>query len=130
MELVHLLERIHAKTLVHAGRVTEESSQCRFENDTEIKCPISHSLMNDRITTCFTNNQISPLHDYDWYEESSVAGKLQWFTIPVRLLAETHELFINKTNRDIREIFKSQNNYIRNFKILKYVLAFWISILT
>ena len=80
--VVYLLERVHTKTLVHAGRVTEESCERSLEYDTKVECPISHSLMNDGITTCFADDQIGPLNNDDRHKERGVTGELKRLAVP------------------------------------------------
>jgi|LakMenEpi03Aug12_release.lakeMendotaPanAssembly.Ray.scaffolds.fasta_scaffold1761194_1 hypothetical protein len=42
-----LLERVHAKTLVHAGRVAKEAGDGRLEKETEGEDVIAHALLEE-----------------------------------------------------------------------------------
>lgn len=91
-----LLQWIHAETLVHSGCVWEDGGQDGFEYETEVQSPVSHSLVEDGITASLTNDDISPLHDDNWYEESGVACELQCLTVSVGLkweLRKKYEIF-------------------------------------
>ena len=83
------LEWEHSETLVHARRVTEESSESSLENETKVESPIPHTLVNDRVPSSLTDDQIGPLYDDDRYEESRVTGEFQCFTISVGLFRHT-----------------------------------------
>lgn len=52
---------------------------------TERKLNVLHALLEQRQTSCFTDEQISPLHDHNADEESRVAGKLQFFSLFITL---------------------------------------------
>lgn len=47
---------------------------------------LPHSLVQDRIPSSFTNNQVGPLNNDDWYEKCSMAREFQSFSIAIRLL--------------------------------------------
>lgn len=81
----YLLEWEHAQALVHSGGVREESGESGFEDETEVEGPVSHSLVDDGITTGLANDQIGPLYDDDRDEESGVAGVLQGLPVLVGL---------------------------------------------
>ncbi len=51
---------------------------------------LRHSLAEDRKSSCFADNQISPLYDNDGDKESSVAGQFKFFTLLVRLKIKLH----------------------------------------
>lgn len=89
IDIIHqsldLLQWIHAETLVHSGCVWEDGGQDGFEYETEVQSPVSHSLVEDGITASLTDDDISPLHDDNWYEESGVACELQCFAVSVGL---------------------------------------------
>lgn len=38
---------------------------------------LHHALVDDGVLSCLTDDQISPLYDYDRYEESGVTSVLQ-----------------------------------------------------
>jgi len=72
----NLLKWIHTESFVHARSVGEKASDGRLEEKTESENVIAHALLEQRITSCFANDQISPLDDHYCNEERRVAGEL------------------------------------------------------
>lgn len=89
---VYLLQWVHAQTLVHARRVGQDGSQYRFEHETEVEGPVSHALVENRVTASLTDDQIGPLYDDDRHEERGVAGELEGLAIAVGLRARGDEI--------------------------------------
>lgn len=81
----YLLEWEHSKTFVHSRSVGQERSQSGFEYQPEVECPISHSLMDDGVSTSFANDQIGPLYDDNRDEESGMASVFQDLPVAVCL---------------------------------------------
>merc|ERR1719394_326842 len=65
-------ERVHTKTLVHTWSVAKDNSQESLKAETKVHEPILHSLLEYRVHSCLTNDEISPLYDDDGDEESRV----------------------------------------------------------
>lgn len=82
---IYSLEWEHAQALVHAGRIREDRSQYRLEHETEVERPVSHALVENRVTTGLANDQIGPLDDDDRDEERGVAGELERLAVTVGL---------------------------------------------
>ena len=81
----HLLEWVHAKTFVHAGRVRQEAGDGRLEEETESQNVIPHALLEQRVAPSLTYEQIGPLYDDDRSEKGSVASVFELFASIVRL---------------------------------------------
>lgn len=47
-----------------------------------------HSLVDNGITPCLTDDQISPLYNHNRHEESRVTGELKFLTVGVSLEVE------------------------------------------
>lgn len=89
---MYLLQWVHAQTLVHARRVGQDGSQYRFEHETKVEGPVSHALVENRVTASLTDDQIGPLYDDDRHEERGVAGELEGLAIAVGLRARGDEI--------------------------------------
>jgi len=79
--------------------------------------------MNNRVAARFANNQISPLHNYDRYEESCMTGELQRFTVSI-------SLFVRKTNLHNQSIYYFSvqlGREIQNLHSYLYKLVFPIN---
>jgi len=48
-----------------------------------------HALMNDRVTSCLTDDQIGPLYENNWHEECWVTRVFQHLALCVRLHRQT-----------------------------------------
>ena len=100
----HLLQRVHVQTLVEIRSVAENGCKDRFEDQTEVQHVVArnkrhvcqrvneepaddlrHALLEQGISTCFADNQISPLDDDNGDEESRVARVFECFALLVRL---------------------------------------------
>uniref|UniRef100_A0A8W7PTJ8 Uncharacterized protein n=1 Tax=Anopheles coluzzii TaxID=1518534 RepID=A0A8W7PTJ8_ANOCL len=77
----HVRPTTGLKTLVHARRVGQDGSQYRFEHETKVEGPVSHALVENRVTASLTDDQIGPLYDDDRHEERGVAGELEGLAI-------------------------------------------------
>lgn len=88
----YLLEREHAQTLVHAGRVGQNGSQDRLKDQSKVQCPVSHSLMENGVATSLANDQIGPLNDHNRDEERSVAGVLELLAVEIGLKGEVRSV--------------------------------------
>lgn len=82
----NLLDWVHTKTVVHAGSVGEEACNGRLEEETERENVVAHPLLEQRITSGFANDQISPLDNDDRNEKGSVACELQLLAVFVSLI--------------------------------------------
>ena len=85
---VILLERVHAKSCLHAGGVGQESGDCRFKEEAECENVVPHALLEQRVTARFANDQIGPLDDDNRYEKGRVTSVLELLTGVVRLHTE------------------------------------------
>lgn len=77
------LEWVHAENLIHARCVGEESSKCSLKDQTKVQHHVLHALLDDGVTACFANNEISPLHNYDGEEEGGMASVLKDLAIVI-----------------------------------------------
>ena len=100
----NLLERVHTKTFVHAGRVAKEAGDGRLEEEAKSQDVVPHALLEEWVASSFANEQIGPLHDDDRNEEGRVAGVFQLLTGVVGLIGSSSsinrlsfsiELFVN-----------------------------------
>lgn len=82
----HLLQGVHAQTLLHARAVREERGQHGFEDEAKVQSPIAHALLEDGVTTRLADDQIGPLHNHNRDEEGRVAGVLQGLAVAVGLV--------------------------------------------
>ena len=71
------VQRVHPQTLVHTRSVGQEGSQEGLEEETEVEEMILHSLLEDRVSSGLTDDEIGPLDHHDGDEEGGVAGVLQ-----------------------------------------------------
>ena len=78
------LERVHPETLVHARSVAEEGGKECLENQAEVEHGILHTLLEDRILSRLTDDEISPLNNHNRDKEGGVAGVFKDFTVVVR----------------------------------------------
>ena len=100
---VYLLKRVHIQAFIEIRRVAKSGSQDRFEDQAEVQHVVArdkrrvcqrvndepvdlrHALLKEGISTCLTDDQISPLNDDNGDEESRVTRVFECFTLLVRL---------------------------------------------
>ena len=76
-------KRVHFQALVHSRCVGEESCQDSFKENSKVHHIIHHALLEDRVLSGLTNDEISPLYNYNGDEESCMACVLQYLSISV-----------------------------------------------
>jgi len=76
-------ERVHTKTFVHSWSVAKDNSQKSLEAETKVHEPILHSLLEYRVHSCLTNDEIGPLYDNNGDKESRVASVLKDLSVLV-----------------------------------------------
>ena len=99
----HLLQRVHVQTLVEVRCVAESGCEHRFEDQAEVQhvvardkrrvcqqvneqpADLRHALLEEGISTCLADDQISPLDNDNGDEESRVTRVFECFALLVRL---------------------------------------------
>ena len=71
------VERVHPQSLVHARGVGEEGSEDGLEAETKVHEVILHTLLEDGVLPCLTDDQVSPLDNDNGDKEGCVASVLQ-----------------------------------------------------
>ena len=77
------IERVHSQPLIHTRTVGQESGQTGLEEEAEVEEMILHSLLEDRVSSGLTDDQICPLDDNNRHEESSMASVLQDLSVSI-----------------------------------------------
>merc|ERR1719193_1677966 len=77
------VERVHPQTLVHPRGVGEEGSQTGLKEETEVEEMILHSLLEDRVSSGLTDDEICPLDNHNRDEESCMTSVLQDLPVSV-----------------------------------------------
>lgn len=60
-----------------------------LEQTNYIEGTVPHSLMDDGISSCFTDNQVGPLHNHNRNEECRMTCEFKSFSVPIRLNKKT-----------------------------------------